>query len=55
MESRKKWYKWSSLQSRNRDTDVENKCTDRYQGGKGVRMNWDWHIYTVDTVYKIDT
>ena len=23
-----KWYKWSYLQSRNRDTDVENKCMD---------------------------
>ena len=24
----KKWYRWSYLQSWNRDTDVENKCMD---------------------------
>ena len=23
-----KWYRWSYLQSRNRDTDVETKCMD---------------------------
>ena len=42
-----KWYRWTYLQSRNRDTDVENK--HGYQGGK---VGWDelgysgWHIYT---------
>ena len=30
-----KWYRWSYLQSRNRDTDVENKCMDT-KGGRGV-------------------
>jgi len=35
MESEKKWYLQSYLQSINRDTDVENKCMDT-KGGKGV-------------------
>ena len=29
-----------------------------YQGGKGVGLEelgvWDWHIYTIDTMHKID-
>ena len=33
-----KWYRWSYLQSRNGDRDVENKCMDT-KGGKGGRMN----------------
>ena len=45
-----KWYRWSYLQSRNRDTDVENKCMDtKGEGGGG--MNWeigiDIDIYTL--------
>ena len=34
----KNWYRWSYLQSRNRDTDVENKCMDT-KGGRGSGMN----------------
>ena len=40
-----RWYRWTGLQGRNRDTDVENKCTDT-KGGKrrgaweGSVMNW---------------
>ena len=39
-----KWYRWTSLQGRNRDTDVENKHMDT-EGGKGRGsgggvMNW---------------
>ena len=32
-----KWYRWSYLQSRNRDTDIENKCMDTKgeRGGVG--------------------
>ena len=51
-----KWYGWTYLQSRNRDTDIENKWMDT----KGEREGWeelgawDWHIYTIDTMYKID-
>ena len=53
-----KWYRWSYLQSRNRDTAIENKCMDKKgegwgQGG-GELGDWDWHIYTIDTMYKID-
>ena len=33
--SPRKWYNWSYLQSRNRDTDVENICMDT-KGAKGV-------------------
>ena len=47
-----KWYRWTGLQGRNRDTDVENKCMDtkggKWQGGVGV-MNWEIgiDIYTL--------
>ena len=51
-----KWYRWSYLQSRNRDIAVENKYTDTNGEGGGwdELEHWDWHIYTIDTVYKID-
>ena len=32
---RKKWYRESYLQSRNKDTDVENKCMDTKGEGGG--------------------
>ena len=40
-----KWYRWTGLQGRNRDTDVKNKCMDT-KGGKGVggEMNWEIEI-----------
>ena len=42
MESRKKWYRGTYLQSRNRDTDVENKCMDIKRGmGVGALREWD--------------
>ena len=44
----------SYLQSRNRDTDIENKHMDT-KVGRGVWHDlgdWDWHIYT--SMYKID-
>ena len=50
-----KWYRWSYLQRRNRDTDVENK--QEYQGGKeewNEFGDWGWYPYTIDTMYKID-
>ena len=43
----KYWYRQSYLQSRKRDTDVENKCMET-KGGKGgwdELGDWDWHIY----------
>ena len=40
-----KWYRWTGLQVRNRDTDVENKRMDtkgESGGGGGVCvMNWE--------------
>ena len=52
-----KWYRWTGLQGRNRDTDVENKRMDM-KGGKRGFGGWDelgdrdCHIYT--NMYKID-
>ena len=51
-----KRYRWSYLQSRNRDRHVENKCMDT-KGERGAWEelgDWDWHIYTIDTMYKTD-
>ena len=36
-----KWYRWTYLQSRNRDTDVENGHMDTGGGGEGGGMNWE--------------
>ena len=46
-----KWYRWIYLQSRNRDTGIENKRMDT-KGWKGRDdlKDWDWHRYT--TRYK---
>ena len=48
-----KWYRWTYLQSRNRDTDIEKKWMDTKEGkgGVGELGDWDWHIYTA--MYKI--
>ena len=51
-----KWYGWSYLQSRDRDSDVENKSMDT----KGEQGEWhelwdrEWHLHITDSVYKID-
>ena len=49
-----KWYRWTGLQGRNRDTDIENKSMDTKwgKGGWDELGDWDWHIYT--NMYKID-
>jgi len=36
-----KWYRGTYLQSRNRDTDVENKHTDTVVEGRGSGMYWE--------------
>ena len=47
-----KWYRWSDLQ--NRKTHRSREQRHGHQRGKGEGgMNWDWHIYTLDTTYKI--
>ena len=50
-----KWYRWSYMQSRNRDTDVENKCMYT-NGERGDGRNWEIGIDTIhyDTTYKIE-
>ena len=42
-----KWYRWTYLQSRNRDTDVENKLTDT-KGGREDGMNWEISAYMAE-------
>ena len=51
-----KWYRWPKLQIRNRDTDIENKYIGNKEGKVGWEKlgDWDWHIYTLDIIYKID-
>ena len=45
-----KWYRWTGLQGRNRDADVENKRMDTKGGtwgggaGGGGGMNWEIEI-----------
>ena len=48
------WYRWTSLQGRNRDTDVENKHRDTKRGKErwDELGDWGWHIYK--NMYKID-
>ena len=43
-----KWYRWTYLQSRNRDTQVGNKCMDT-KGEEGGGMDWEIgiDIYTL--------
>ena len=40
-----KWYRWTYLQSRNRDTNRE-QTYDAKRGGQGG-MDWYCHIYAV--------
>ena len=51
-----KGYRWTYLQSRNRDTDAENKCMDTKRGEGWV--GWIGRLrltyITTDTMYKID-
>ena len=51
-----KWQRWTYLQSRNRDTDIKNKCIDTKRGwgweGNTGFGDWDWHIHT--SMYKVD-
>ena len=45
-----KLYRWSYLQNRNRDTDIENKYMGTKRGKEGwdELRDWDQHIYTID-------
>ena len=50
-----KQYSWIYSQSKNKDTDVENKLQDT-KGGRGVGMNLKigLDIYVNTTMHKID-
>ena len=49
-----KWHVWTYLQSRNRDTDVENKYMDT-KGDRSGGRSWDTGIDTYTLLmYKID-
>ena len=53
-----KWYRWTGLQGRSWDTDLDNKCMDTKGGkprwgGHGGVLNWATGI-DMYTVYKID-
>ena len=56
MESEKKLYRWSYLQRKNENTDIENKHTNTKMKGQAWYElgDQDWHIYTIDTMYIID-
>ena len=41
-----KWYRWCYLQSRNRDTDMENRCMET-KGERGVNREVGIDIYTL--------
>lgn len=51
----RKWCRWSYLQSKLGDTDVNNKNVWTPSGEKGARWigDWDQHMYTVAAMYKL--
>ena len=52
-----KWYRWTGLQGRDRDTDVENKRMDTKGGklGGGGEMSWEIGVdLYAPYMYKID-
>ena len=46
-----KWYRQSYLQSRNRDTNVENTCMDTEGSGGGMNWEMEADAYTLVCVY----
>ena len=55
----KNWYRWSSLQSRNRDTDVENKGMNTKRGKAGMawieRRGLTYIHYLEGTMLKLNS
>lgn len=41
MQNPETWYKWTYLQGRNRNAEVENEQMDPGQGQKGGGMDWE--------------
>ena len=54
--SKKKWYKWTHLQNRNRFIDVGSKFMvtkgERSQGWGGKLGVWNWQIHNIKQVSK---
>ena len=48
VKSKKKWYKWTYLQNRNKLTDLENEfvVTGGQAEEKGMLKSWDRHEHT---------
>ena len=44
------WYRWSYLQGRNKDADIENRLEDTV-GGREDGMNWESNTDTYITIY----
>ena len=42
-----KWYWWTYLEGKNRDTDIENRLVDTKGEGGDELGDWVWHIYYV--------
>ena len=42
-----KWYRWTYMQGRNRDADVEKNVWIPRGGGWVELGDWDWYIHTV--------
>ena len=51
MQNLEKWYRWTYLQSRNRDTDIENKHMDTNAGKGGSGTNWNSEIDMYTLLY----
>ena len=51
---KKKWYKWTYLQNRNRVTDIRTNLLLLKEKGEGRDElgDWDWHIHSA--IYKTD-
>ena len=44
-----KWYRWSYLQNRNRDTDAEiSVCIAKGKKAREELGDWDWHTCKID-------
>ena len=52
---KKKWYRWTYLQNRNRDTDLENKHMDtKWWNGEWAELDdCDWCKHSIDAMYKV--
>ena len=51
-----KWYRWSYFQNKQRHKHRAQMYG--HQAGKGEwdeLEDWDWHVYTIGTMYKIDS